>query len=489
MAKRLTTEEFIEKARIVHGNKYGYSEAEYKNNHTKLMIICKKHGVFLQTSNDHLDGHGCNTCGREVIIAARKLSEIDFIAKAQAIHGDKYDYSEAGYSYSNKRVTLKCKKHGVFTQTAGHHLNGHGCQKCANETIKDLRIYSREEFLVLAKNVYGDEYDYSKVDYTGSKDKIRIICKKHGEFEQMPYSHLQGHSCPGCANIGPSKPETNFTDWVETMVGVKRSDRGLISPLEIDCLVPDKKIGIEFCGTYYHSDDFTSDNKHLLKLELAAEKGYGLLHIFDDEWEGKQPVVKSILRNRLGLTEARIFARNTVLKEVSVKDCKDFLNANHIQGHIPSEIRLGLYSGDALVMLATFSDKRSILHKLDKGWYEMVRLCPVINTVVIGGLSKLLSGFKTLFDPKGIKTFCDRRYFNGEGYEASGFVKMHDSAPNYYYLKRDIRYSRFMFQKHKLKAKLPIFDESLSEKENMRNNGYARIYDCGNSVFKLDYSQ
>ena len=114
MIKSLTTQEFIERARKVHGDKYDYSKVEYVNNRVKLCIICPIHGEFWQTPNAHLNGQGCSMCGRISQTKKRALSKETFITKARKVHGDKYDYSKVEYVNNRTKVCIICKKHGEF---------------------------------------------------------------------------------------------------------------------------------------------------------------------------------------------------------------------------------------------------------------------------------------------------------------------------------------------------------------------------------------
>ena len=132
MPKKLTTKEFIEKAKLVHGNKYDYSLVEYYNTSTKVKIICKKHGVFEQTPEKHIQNRGCPVCGGK-----NKLSTEEFIEKAKSVHGNKYDYSLVKYINSKTKVKILCKNHGVFEQNSNNHLSKKcGCPKCSNSIKK-----------------------------------------------------------------------------------------------------------------------------------------------------------------------------------------------------------------------------------------------------------------------------------------------------------------------------------------------------------------
>ena len=183
---------FIQQASKRHNNKYDYSRVQYKKAMEKVEIVCPYHGSFYQAPNTHLSsGKGCPHCSGN----ARHTTET-FIEKARSVHGDKYDYSKVAYDKNNKvKLTIICWHHGPFSQSADDHLGGKGCPKCATAAQYDTEY----DFILKAQGVHGSKYDYSAVVYTGSKTKVSIICKHHGEFLQEPRTHLQGNGCPKCA--------------------------------------------------------------------------------------------------------------------------------------------------------------------------------------------------------------------------------------------------------------------------------------------------
>lgn len=195
---KLTTEEFIQRAKDVHSNKYDYSRVDYKDISTKVRIICPDHGEFYQRAGYHLRGCGCPKCGKNI-----KLTTEEFIEEAKRIHGDKYDYSKVEYNRRHYKVCIICKVegHGEFYQKAGSHLMGIGCPKCGSLRAGDIRRKTTEDFVKEAIAVHGNKYDYSKVNYKGANDKVCIICPHHGEFYQNAYSHLSGVGCPRCSGL------------------------------------------------------------------------------------------------------------------------------------------------------------------------------------------------------------------------------------------------------------------------------------------------
>ena len=194
MPKKKTKEEFIKDAREKHGDKYDYSKVEYVNNYTKVCIICPEHGEFWQGPKDHAKGQGCPKCNGKY---APTIEE--WIVSARKVHGDKYDYSNVEYVNNATKVCIKCPKHGEFWQTPNSHLRSHGCNKCANESTGDRLRSSLSNFITKAHKVHGNKYDYSNVKYVNYETKVCIICPEHGEFWQTPHNHLNGKGCPKCS--------------------------------------------------------------------------------------------------------------------------------------------------------------------------------------------------------------------------------------------------------------------------------------------------
>ena len=193
MGKKLTKDIFVEKARKVHGDKYDYSKVNYVNSATKVCIICPEHGEFWQTPSVHIRGNGCYKCG---IVKSRKgrITTEQFIKKAREIHGDKYDYSKVEYKTARDKICIICPEHGEFWQTPNSHLNKNGCPVCANNTL-----FTTEQFIKKAREIHGNKYDYSKTNYINAHTKVCIICPEHGEFWQLPLSHINHKSgCPNC---------------------------------------------------------------------------------------------------------------------------------------------------------------------------------------------------------------------------------------------------------------------------------------------------
>lgn len=199
MGRQLTTEEFIAKAKTVHGDKYDYSKVEYKRGNKKVCIVCPAHGDFWQTANSHLCGRGCPDCSRINAAKQRMSTKEQFIAKAIELYGEFYDYSKVQYNGNKTPVCIVCPVHGEFWQKPNGHLSGHKCPRCSNENKITRQCNSTDWFIEKAMLVHGDKYDYSKTEYKGTQNSVLITCLKHGDFQQTAYTHLRGSGCPLCA--------------------------------------------------------------------------------------------------------------------------------------------------------------------------------------------------------------------------------------------------------------------------------------------------
>jgi transposase len=257
---------------------------------------------------------------------------------------------------------------------------------------------------------------------------------------------------------------------------IEENTRKVIGPLELDVFIPEKNIAIEYCGIYFHSETFGNKSKdyHHIKYDECKKQDIKLITIFDNEWQNKKDIVKSILKAKLGKTDRRIYARNTKFVELSYKDIREFELENHIQGTRPASKYYGLLYNDELVM--TISIGKSRYNKNFQ--YETIRMTTKKNTLVVGGVSKLYKNMNV----GSCITYTDNRYGEGKSYLSAGFTLSHISKPNYFYFHKsntNTLYSRNKFQKHKI----PGVDINKSEYQNMLDLGYDRIWDCGNAVY------
>lgn len=248
MPKKLTTEEFIQKAKEVHGDRYDYSKTQYDGMSVPVDIICRRHGLFRQRPIEHIQGNGCQKCAMESRREKQSIPFDEFVRRAQKIHGDKYDYSVAKKEYNtgtykSRKVTIICPEHGPFRQAPGNHVGQkQGCPVCGAQKVIDSHRMTMDEFLLRARQVHGWKYDYSKVNIKAPDKMITIICPQHGEFQQNLYNHLiQGHGCPKCAK---EKKMGDLLDTFITRARKKFGDRFDYSSVVYGKTEPGRKITI-----------------------------------------------------------------------------------------------------------------------------------------------------------------------------------------------------------------------------------------------------
>jgi hypothetical protein len=467
-------ENFINKAKNKFGSKYDYTNINYVDSTTNIKIKCNTHDEFFnQRPAEHLRGKiGCNLCTKNP-----KVDTEYFIKKAKLIHGDKYDYSETSYINSNTKVKIICPTHGTFEQFPNNHYR-QNCPECYNRNL------TSNMFIDKSNNIHKNKYDYSSIEYVSSKNKIKITCKEHGEFEQKPNDHISGKGCPKCGHKY-NQMEDELKEYIKSL-GLEYDEniKKIIPPLELDIYIPSKSIAIELNGLYWHSEIYKDNNYHLKKTNQCELKSIKLIHVFEDEWLYKKNIVKSRIKNILGLTTNKVYGRKTNIKEVSSKESKEFLINNHIQGNINSSIRLGLYLDDKLMSLMTFGNlRKSMGENSVNGNYELFRFCNKLDTIVIGGADKLLKYFIKKYLPTKIVSYADRRWSQGNLYEKLGFKFIHNSKPSYYYIIENNREYRFKYRKDVLIKE--GYDKNKSEHQIMLDRKIYRIYDCGSKRYEL----
>lgn len=420
------------------------------------------------------------TCSDEIKAKAIQTSiknhGVDNIFKKKQYIKDKI-FEKYGVYNTSKLDVIKNKiretcirKYSVSTPLLLDHV-----RDSANE-------YKRENFLAKNKN-------YEILNYDKSELTIHChVCSNDYKIVRSLFNYRNNANVNPCTICNPvndlsSIKEKELTEIINSFgLEIKKNDREILSGKEVDILVPDKRIAIEFNGLFYHSDIFVDDDYHLKKTQSAKENGYRLIHIFEDEWIYKKEIVISRLKNVLGLTNNKIFARKCAVKEIDSKTKSKFLIENHIQGDAKSSTNLGLFHDGNLVSVMTFSKGRLATKGL-KNEYELVRFCNQLDTHVTGGASKLLNYFIRNFRPKEIISYADARWSDGNMYQKLGFELIRKSQPNYFYVIRNRRIHRFNYRKDILVGK--GLNPNKSERTLTKELGLYRIYDCGSYVFRL----
>lgn len=280
-------------------------------------------------------------------------------------------------------------------------------------------------------------------------------------------------------NHGLSHTETELQDFIKNIYSGKIifNNRSILDGKELDIYIPDKKIAIEYNGIFWHSSVYKNKNYHKEKTEICNKKNIRLIHIFEDEWQHKKEIIKSIIKSSIGIYDKKIFARKCIINEIDSKTYKNFLDKNHIQGSINSSVRLGLFYNKKLVQVIGLGKSR-----FKKNEFELQRMCSLLNTQIIGGFSKLCSKINFPFI-----SYIDLSKFSGDSYKKSEFEFLYKTPPSYSYFYKDSlkRFNRINFQKSKLKT-FQNYSKDKTEQEIMYENGFLQVFDCG--TLKVKYN-
>lgn len=460
----------VNKAKKTKDKRYG--NENYNNREKAIETSQKKHGVDNYTNREKAKETSFNRYGDEYYNNQKKTIKTNLVN-----HGVEY-YMKTN-EFKEKGDKTKFEKYGVITYT---------------KTIE----YKQKMYEKTKRN-YAQKLNISLDDikYDGHVIEILNYCEIHNSFKIDKYALKNrilygiGNVCTECNPISEhsSIKENELKLFIKTLnIDFIENDRKILNGKEIDILILENKLGIEFNGLYWHSDKYLTDNYHLNKTEECEQQGIHLLHVFEDEWIFKKEIVKSIIKSKLGIIENKIYGRKTEVKEINDNGLiREFLETNHLQGFVGSNIKIGLFHNNVLVSLMTFGKKRIAMgNKINNdNEYEMLRFCNKLNTQVIGGASKLLKYFVKTYQPKSILTFADRRYSNGDLYKQLGFEFIGNTKPNYWYFKSHeyIRFYRFNFRKDILVSE--GYDKNKTEREIMIERNYYRIYDSGNMKFIL----
>jgi DNA-directed RNA polymerase subunit RPC12/RpoP len=457
-----------------------------------------------KTKNDKSKKLKCNMCGKEIsdVInsgghATKHLRDIHGIHESDYM---KYysiiDYIDASTKWKCPECNWESKDINNMSGWITVHVKKHYTSILEfNEKYPELQLHSiKSNILDIQKN--------SNIQCEICGEKLLIISNSHLKLHgitQKQYKKKYGNivsdiSISKLVKCGGTK-SASFRSKGEIEICEELISKGYnvlpsykkLGP-EIDIFIPDKNIGIEFNGLYWHSELNGKDKKyHLRKSEYYEQKNVQLIHIFEDEWNNKKDIVLSRLLHLLSSKSKSYYARKCIIKSISSSEKNKFLNLNHLQGTDKSTIYYGAYFNDILVSVMTFSKPRiSLGNKTSKlGEFELVRFCNLLNTNVVGIFSRFISKFIKDYTPSKISTYADRRFssitnvYSKNRFRFSGYT-----SPNYFYmLKYGKRLHRYNFTKHKI---LSIGGNiNYSEWENMQMLGYDRIWDCGSLKYEL----
>lgn len=486
---KLTTEKIIENCKKKYNDKYDYSLIEASTTY-KIKIICPIHGVFETNYFDFIKGHACPKCSIENV---RLREEKKFKEKMNLLNGNKIIYPDDFY-YLNSYTKVNIIFNGQLISREPHSLMKKKLltiedklNKIKSRGIsKSLNRWSNIEEELKEKNPKIIEFKKEQIDFikNGKADRnflIDIKCNKHGWVKQNFYELRNGFGCPKCFYKKTSVSEKEILNFIKSIYNkeIIENDRTILKGKELDIYIPNLKIAIEYDGIYWHNN---VDNYY--KYEMCKEKDIRLIQITEYEWINEKEKIKCYLKSIFGNKKnfITIGARKCYIKEINLSDYKDFCNKYHLQGYSHSSVKIGLFYKNELVEVEGFSKARFG----DYEW-ELIRECSKTNYFIYGGKSKMLNFFEKKYKPKNLVSYCEKNKFSGKSYLACGFKLLKESHQGYSYYKNNKKFSRMTFQKCKLKDIFENFNPDLTEWENMKNNGYLKLFDYGNFVFIKTY--
>jgi hypothetical protein len=359
-----------------------------------------------------------------------------------------------------------------------NHFYGKTHKEETKNKIRNKKLISEEEY---NKRISLREKEYEVISlyseyYSRQNQYLYVRCKKCSfEMTKTLQAFERGSLCTKCHPFTSSQAELEIIDFIESCEKkVIKNDRKTIAPLELDILIPENNLAIEYNGLFWHSDfnDYPRD-RHRTKTKKCNDQNINLLHIFSDEWLTKKDLVQSMIKNRLGIFEI-VGARKCIFKKISSKESERFFNENHISGFVNGCWHGALFYNDEIVLAMSLRKPRQ---KKYAGSVEIARLATKKNFKVSGGASKILKYVKKEIRDQydSIISYCDLSYGNGRVYEKIGFELISEIKTNYWYTDGIFRFDRFKFRANNGK----------SEKEVAAENKVARIYGCGNNLYFL----
>lgn len=491
--KAKTIDYFINKSTIHHNDKYNYDRSVYINADTLIEIFCNDcQEYFWQKAKNHMSGHGHEKCNNKQQTKSKAL----FIQESKQTHGDNFNYDLVEYRNCKLSIQLQCNICKlVFDTTPDLHLNKKtGCPGCLPQKIRESLTLTTEEFIYRSKLIYKDMLDYDKVDYKHSHEYVILTCKKHGDFLQTPMGHFKGNGCKYC-NCRISLGQIMVYNFVsEIYNNVILEDNVSYKSLQLDILVPDKNLVIEYNGVYWHSINSGRPLNHLhKKVKDCQEHNLRVLNIYEDEWINSRPQMEQIIKNALGLITEKVFARKCTIWSITTDSeywnshIKSFFNKYHHQGlnYKPNGIAYCLIYNKEIVACAYFGNTR--YHSQNN--CELIRYATKADIKVVGGLSKLVKNFMRCNPSvKMITSYCDIRFFTGEGYIKAGFKFIRQTSRGFDIIKnvnsKLVRFHRSTLKKNILLEKYPELDKSLTQKEIGISLNWWIVPNCGLKVFQ-----
>jgi very-short-patch-repair endonuclease len=484
--ERYGDENFVNIEKVMKTKEKLYGDAYYNNIEKNRKTKKENHGDENYNNRDK----ALNTT-RELYGVDHALKKEEFKNKQKETNLGLYGVE---YPLQNKSILKKAQETNIklygFNSPSKNEEVKNKIRQSWYEKFDDSIVFEKMKQMNI--EILGE---YKGLRIKNIYNEYKFLCHSCSNTYMGTFSNNIPPICRVCYPItANNKYQIDFANILRDVgVDFVENTKQVIKPYELDFYFPVNKLAVELNGNYYHSEIGGEKSKdyHLKKTVLCNEKNINLLHFFEDEILFKKDIIISMLKNKLGITENKIFARSCEIKEVGKKEKADFLDKNHIQGNSKDKVRIGLYYENNLVAVMTFGKLRKSMGNKEESenFYELVRFCSLLNHNVIGSFSKLLNYFTKKYAPKKIVTFADCRLsgLNHENtiYSKNGFKYTNTIKPRYWYFQKGNyfkRYHRFKFNK---KSLLKFLDRpELSEWQIAQLLGMDRIWDCGNLRFE-----
>lgn len=285
---------------------------------TYIVVECSIHGDY-RVRQDDFKHRGCKHCTAE---QRKELYDLQWKEECSIIHNNKYDYSNTTVGDVLKKSSIFCTVcDNYFDQTPASHKRGQGCPTCMRKESSLRKRKSIDSVIKRAKDI-GFNYDFSESEYITCKDDMKITCDKGHIFFTTPDELLNAkHGCPFCSKAGKSSMEKDLFDFISQYYECEGNVRYVLGGREIDIYIPEIKVGIEFNGLYWHSDNINKGLSHRDKKNLAVACNVHLIHIYEDEWTHRKQAVKNKLINILQIRREGYI--NAPLRKTSVEEITD----------------------------------------------------------------------------------------------------------------------------------------------------------------------
>lgn len=455
----------------------------FNNSTIKVKMYCEEGHSYIITPHELSRGSKCPYCyGTKILqgfndLATKCPDSVIWWDYSKNSKGPK----EVKYG-SQQKMWWICEKGHSYEAAIHKFYIGQRCPTCIGKKIDN------NNNLAIKYPFIAEEWNYSKNTITpnditpGHDAKVWWVCKKcNNEWQAYVYNRTNKNRpqmCPKCAKgQTSSRAEKELFTFLQDntsldLIPHSRIKNSNNNEYELDILIPEKNIAIEYNGVYYHSEKFVDKNYHYSKFLTCKNNNIQLIQIWEDDWNNKQDIIKKMLLHKLEYNHDKIYARKTSVQKITLLEANVFLQRNHIQGGTNSSLNFGLfYQNNIVAVLA-------IRQEDNKKTGNIVRYATNVN--VVGGFTKILSYIKKNYNFDKFITFSDNNISNGGLYEKNGFIVDRMLPPDYSYLVNNKREHKFKYRKNKFKndPKL-IYDASMTERELAQLNNLERVYDSG----------